>query len=615
MASGVIKMTSGKAWKGKIVWSSTPDIPGNFSTVSIKVYTWKTDGYATSGGGWFDGSAWIRNYKSEDISYEQEDKNYDESSASHNPILRASFSVKVPHASDGTKTVEIGASITKGYSTSLANTTLSGSETITLDQIPRTSSFAATDAAIGSVSTITIYRESSNLNHRIKVEFGSVTGYVTNSGGFSSSASTITGTSIAFTIPTDFYQAIPNAKRGTCKLTLYTLSGSSVVGEEVTIEVEITTLASRCSPTLTMSLTHDNSSTSGLTGSNTAYIRGYSDAKCKVSASAKYGATIKKIWTDGEYTDNKDGTYTISPVNSETIVFYAQDSRGYTGQISTTITLVPYIVLTNSASAGRPNPTDGSASVQFQGQYFNGSFGSTENSLTVRYKIENADGSVYKSWTTVTASITEDSYSAYVSLSGLDYTKTFKVYTEATDKLLTVKRDLVLRQGIPTFDWGRSNFQFHVPVYIMGHLVDVPEVLYTSSDAYGAYGSIPLSQEVSNFEYIEIFFNDNNGRGSGSTKIFEPEGKEICLFAVEPNLSQTFYFRRSGFLISGKEITYQDNGGYAYFDGTAWNAKTGNCIRITRVVGHNRTSLASISAMYESMALASSSASEDPTES
>lgn len=458
-SSGSISLTSSKAWRGKISWSATQSIGGNYSDVYIYAGMWKTDGYLTSSNNYTRGTITIDGEDYDLIGYQQ----------FKDEVCIFEDTIRIYHDSDGSKSFSISLTCKGQANTSLSGYTLSGSGTVTLDQIPRTSSFAATDAAIGSVSTITIYRESSSLYHHIKAEFGSVTGYVTNTGGFSSTPATITGTSVAFTIPEDFYYAIPNSKEGTCKLTLYTLSGSTVIGDTVKTTLEITTVESRCNPTVALSLTHDNEDTAELTGSNAVYIRGYSDAKCSVKATGRFGATISKIWTNGEYTDNKDGTYTVSPVNSDTITFYAQDSRGYTGQVSTNVTLVPYVVLTNSASAGRPNPTDGSAFIQFQGQYFDDSFGAVRNTLSLKYKIEYPDGSLDTSWKTVNPTLSDDSYYAYISLSGFDYTKAYKVHTVVTDKLLTVEKTVVLKQGIPVFDWGAHDFQFHVPVDMDGN--------------------------------------------------------------------------------------------------------------------------------------------------
>ena len=60
------------------------------------------------------------------------------------------------------------------------------------------------------------------------------------------------------------------------------------------------------------------------------------------------------------------------------------------------------------------------------------------------------------------------------------------------------------------------------------------------------------------------------------------------------------YLRRSGYTISGTTITYAGNGGYAYFNGSTWTTYTGNFIRISRVVGHNRTTVAPLDVMNTS---------------
>lgn len=593
--SGSVKLTSSKAWRGSISWSATQSVSGNYSDVYVYAGMWKTDGYLTSSNSPTSGTITIDGEPYDLIQYKE----------FKDEVCIFEDTIRIYHDSDGSKSFSISLTCNGQPSTSLSGYTLSGSGTFTLDQIPRTSSFAATDAAIGSVSTITIYRESSSLYHRIKAEFGSVTGYVTNTGGFSSSEATITGTSVAFSIPEDFYYAIPEANRGTCRLTLYTLSGGTVIGDTQTAHIEITTVASRCNPVLTLDLTHDNADTAGLTGSDTAYIRGYSDAECAVNAVGRFGATIKRVWTTGTYSDNEDGTYTISPVNSEVITFYAEDSRGYRGEVSTTVTLVPYVVLTNNASAGRPNPTDGSAFIQFQGQYFDDSFGAVDNTLSLKYKIEYPDGSIDESWTTVAPTVSEDSYYAYISLSGFDYTKSFKVYTIVADKLLSVEKTVVLKQGIPVFDWGRNDFQFHVPVYIQGQLVEVPQTIFTSEEYVGSSGDIELSEEVSNFEYLEIFFNGTDGNSCSSLKVYNPEGKRLCLVVTNTEGIDTTYIRRSSYLVSGRRIQYAGDGGVVFLDPFGFAFFEEHSIRITRVVGHNRTGVAAVSPMYAALSAAS----------
>lgn len=586
--SGSIDLVSSKAWRGRIRWSATQDIAGNYSDVYVYAGMWKTDGYLTSSNSPTSGTITIDGDSYSLIGY-QEFKD---------EVCIFEDTIRVYHEADGSKSFTISLSCKGQSGTSLSGYTLSGSGTITLDQIPRTSSFAATDAAIGSVSTITIYRESAKLYHRIKVEFGSVVGYITNRGGFSTSVQTITGASVAFTIPDDFYYAIPNAKKGTCKLTLYTVSGSTVVGDAVTTEIEITTVSDRCNPTLTISLTHDNADTATLTGSNTAYIRGYSDAKCTVAATGRFGATIKKIWTTGTYTDNKDGTYTISPVNSDTITFYAQDSRGYTGQVSTTITLVPYIVLTNSASAGRPNPTDGSAFIQFRGQYFDDSFGAVDNALSLKYKIEYPDGSIDDTWTVVSPTVSEDSYYAYISLSGFDYTKSFKIHTVVTDKLLSVEKIVVLKQGIPVFDWGKYDFQFHVPVYIMGERID-PGIVILQRDSLTFDNPLELSMDVSNFDYIEVFYSMDNANFQDSVKVYNPSGRYFTLNTMYPDIdNDTLNLYSVGMRATGTVLNREagirvdlNSGGVSIF-------KESSYLVVHKVVGYGGIAVSALHTAY-----------------
>lgn len=589
MASGTINLTSAKSWRGQIYWESEINIAGNYSNVYVKATMWKTDGYLTSSNSYTSGDIEINGRSYELTGYQQ----------FKTEVTIFEDTVKVDHDADGTKSFTISLTCYGQAGTSLSGVTLSGSDTAVMDTIPRTSAFAATDAAIGSVSTITITRATSALHHRIKVQFGGLTGYVTNSGGFSSSASTITGTSVGFTIPDNFYYEIPDETNGTCTLTLYTLSNGTIIGDAVTKEIQITTISTRCNPTLTITMTHDNADTAALTGSNTAYIRSYSDAKCEVAATGRYGATIKSVWTDAEYTKNDDGTYTINPVESDTITFYAKDSRGYTGSTEVSITLVPYIVLTNNSVGGRPNPTDGSAFLQINGDYFADSFGAVDNTIEISYSIVYPDGTESETQT-VTPTITGNSYSARIDFTGFDYTKVYYANVTVKDKLLTVYKYVTIKQGIPVFDWGKYDFQFHVPVFINGNMVDAAEVLFASSELYGDSGDIELSQDVGNFEYIEVFYNDDNGRGCDSVRIYNPEGKQFCPIAIEPNGSSAMYLRHSGYTISGTTITYAENGGYVYFNGSTWTTYTGNYIRIARVVGHNRTAAAPLAVMNTS---------------
>lgn len=562
--SGSIKLTSSKAWRGKISWSATQNIAGNYSDVYVYASMWKTDGHLTSSNSYTSGTITIDGETYSLIGY-QEFKD---------EVCIFEDTIRVYHEADGSKSFTISLSCKGQAGTSLSGYTLSGSGVAVMDLIARTSTFSATDAAIGSVSAISIYRQSSALSHRIKVEFGSLVGYVTSNGGFTTSVSNISSdySTVGFVIPSSFYNQIPNSKEGNCKLTLYTLSGGVVVGDAVSITIHITTIASRCQPILAVAVNHDNSGTASLTGSNTAFIRHYSNAICTLSATAQYGASIVETWAEGNYTKTSDGKIVINQISSETLKFYAKDSRGYTSSISTKVTLVPYIALTNNATAGRPNPTDGSAYINFSGDYFNGSFGAVNNTLSVRYQITHPDGRTEV--VAVTPSISNNSYSAYIPLSGFDYTKSYNVRVIVEDRLKSITKDIVLKQGIPVFDWGSQDFQFHVLVGMDGNRVtDLGDPIYDTDAVpkWYADNKIGLSKR-------QISGTKDAVLAVGGTHILTeriiPDKGQISPNPMFCSLAYAQAFLRLGgstghYYLKASSVTETDNGliiNFAYFD-------------------------------------------------
>lgn len=107
-------------------------------------------------------------------------------------------------------------------------------------------------------------------------------------------------------------------------------------------------------------------------------------------------------------------------------------------------------------------------------------------------------------------------------------------------------------------------------------------------NAAGSTGTITLSQAASNFEYLEIFFTDNNGEKGGYAKIHYPYEKVVNLSIIEAG-GTTTHIRRTSYTISGATMTPDTtNAGFVKLTGTAVSHTTGtNYIKITRVVGRN----------------------------
>lgn len=358
----------------------------------------------------------------------------------------------------------------------------SGSFSVTLPTIPRASTVGATDANIGSNSSVVVSQKSTNYTHSIKYKFGQKTGYITSSGGISDSEVKMSATNISWKIPTSFYAEIPDAKTGECTLTIKTYSGSTQIGSEQTDTFTITAAKSSCVPTVTGSVVDSNSATKALTGDASVLVRYKSTAYCTISATAKNSATIVKKQINGK-TITGD-TSSIKNIEVSSIPFYATDSRGYATKKDVEFTLLPYVLLTNNAEASRVDPGTGKATLTIRGNFYNGAFGASENALTVRYRVDGG------SYVNVTPTITTDGYKATVKISGLDYTVSHTVDVYVADLLESITKKLTIGKSIPPFYWNEDFFGFTTDIAARG-LIQAGTVRVTPTEE-----SKPVSAEV-----------------------------------------------------------------------------------------------------------------------
>lgn len=364
----------------------------------------------------------------------------------------------IAHNTDGSKKLSVAFSIDMAkapYTPGPINVT---GKSMTLTPIPRASTIGATDSNIGATSMIAVNRKSSGYTHSIAYKFGTLSGYITESGGVSTAESKFTNTSIAFTVPTSFYAQIPNAKTGTCTLTIRTYSDTTQIGDAQTCTFTATAAEADCKPTVSGAVVDSNDVTKALTGDDSKLVRYYSTALCTITATAKNSATISSKTIGG--TAVSGTTRSIPNVESGNVVFEAKDSRGYSASDTVNATMVSYVKLTNNATGYRTDPTSGNASLTIKGNYYNGSFGAVDNALEIKYRIGNGE------YVTVTPTISGNTYTAETNLSGLDYTQAYKLEVVVTDNLESVAKNVTIGKGIPVFDWGENDMDIHVPLTV-----------------------------------------------------------------------------------------------------------------------------------------------------
>lgn len=373
-------------------------------------------------------------------------------------------SITVTHSNaTGAKSVNIGIS-----SSIFVNPTGGGSQQYTIKGDGSTtaasgtyapaSSVTCSTADIGSAPTIQISRNSTSFTHTLTYEFGSLSGTIATK----TTSTTIT----SWKFPTSFYAQIPNAKSGTGTITCNTYNGDTLLGTK-TCSFTATTNESLCKPTLSPTVEDSNSAAVALTGDANTFIRYISDAAITSGAAARNNATLKSIKVTCGSQSITTSTGTIQKVDSGTFTFTATDSRGYSTTQTIEKTLINYINPTCNLNISNPT-TDGNLSFTITGNYFNSGFGAVNNTLSVSYKYKAGSGNYSNNIEVTNITLNNNTYTANISLTGLDYKETYTFQAFTIDKIKSVNSAEKVIKTTPVFSWGNNDFEFNVPVKFSG---------------------------------------------------------------------------------------------------------------------------------------------------
>lgn len=361
-------------------WSATQNITNNTSTITAKVYLKAPSGWSTDSSYW---DVWINGTQVTD------DKDVVVGSSK---VLLGQKTWTVTHTSSGTCSTTISFSYSNGLTSKGTYTTKtgSGSGSITLNTIPRTSSFtlSKTSMAMGASQTVTISRASSSFTHTVQYTFGSSTTTVVTK---------TTSTSVSFTPPTSLASQIPNGTSGTCTVKVTTYNGNTAIGS-TNKTFTLTIPSSGNAPTVTLSTVYNNT----LSGTN---IAGKTTVKVTPSATAKNGATIKSYTYSGaglSGTGSSKTTGTLS-AGTYTITVTATDSRGEKGSATVSFTVYAYSSPTCSISAYR---TDSSGNASATGEYVRLKLGwnlsnpnnANKNAHTFKVEYKTSSATSWSTW-------------------------------------------------------------------------------------------------------------------------------------------------------------------------------------------------------------------------
>ena len=323
----------------------------------------------------------------------------------------ATWTGNVTHTNDGTLSCPISASFEHYGSGSLDAGSASGNAG--LDTIPRASTLtSAANVTLGNKCSVKWVPKAASFRYKLKFSLGSwsyTTGAIHPN---TTSAYTYTG----YTIPLTVANQIPNAKTGTMTVSLYTYSNSGATTQVGSADSETFTVTvpdnSNTKPTVSMSLAPVHSLGSDFSG---LYVQGKTKVKATLSATGKYSATIKSYSMKvGGTSYGSSASYTsgyLSASGSVSVTGYATDSRGYTGDVSGAVTVLPYSAPKITVSVcGR---CDASGNLSDSGTYLKiqatrsystvTSGGVQKNFCQIRYRYKVASASSYSAWQPILA--------------------------------------------------------------------------------------------------------------------------------------------------------------------------------------------------------------------
>lgn len=384
----------------------------------------------------------------------------------------------IAHNTDGTKSIAISGSYKINVTVSgTSYSTLSASETVALDSIPRMGTItAAPNFNDEENPTITYTNPAGNAVESLQACIG-----WTGAADIAYRDVSKTGTSYTFNLTTaertKIRNACTDANSMSLKFYLKTVIGGEIYYSRLAKTVTIINANPGLSPTAVEDV---NASTDGgdgngnitATGSNIRWIKGISDVRYSFGASANKGATIKSYKVECGSKSATTASGVLYDVDSGTVKFTVTDSRGNTTTQTLTRTLVNYVKPTCNLSASIALDTGetAKATLKISGNCFNGQIkAGTANTISVWYRYKEESGS-YGAWTEVTPTLSGNTYSlTYAVPTALNYRNNFTFQARVQDNLYLAYGDYITSgtvtvNTLPVFDWGKSDFNFNVPV-------------------------------------------------------------------------------------------------------------------------------------------------------
>ena len=430
MASGSfgITRTSGSKYCSFFVnWSYTSNTSGNYSDVIVSVYIKKSSSSTSNTWGTSNTSATVNGST-------QYENGLSFSVSPGSQTLLFSKSYRVYHNSDGSKQTTISVSVGGDI------VGASGSATITLDRIPRASSFTVSGNQLGSQLTFNITRADSSFTHNVFYYFGNKNVQIANG----------VATSCTYTPSLEDAQFIPNNTSGTGTITVDTYSDGTKIGSSS--KSIVLYLPEDVIPTIDDILFEDEDSS--ITEKFDCFVQNKSKLKATINASGIYSSTIKNYNSNinnSNYVDNPFTTEYLTIAGTNELTFSVTDSRNRIATVTKEIEVINYEVpLINEFTVVRDEIVQSNVNI-------------TINAIISDINSKNDKGFILKykksseeNYTSKVLNNSSYTINTIITLTDISENDTYNFVLEVTDYFTTISRNLNISTAFTLMNYNSS---------------------------------------------------------------------------------------------------------------------------------------------------------------
>lgn len=435
MASGTISLGTNGYLTGRITWSSTSNGPvANSSSVTATIQAKRTNSYTTTG-------TWTGN-----LNIGGTNQTFStHKSITDSWVTLLSFTITKAHNDNGTGTCYIQGKVNGPSGTSMAGKSVSASQTVTLDTIPRYATITSAPNFTDIQNPTIEYNNSAGTNVSSLQACISLTG---SNPDIAYRDISLTGTSYTFNLTDAERNVLRQATTTSNTRTVYFYVKTVIEGATFYQNQAVTLTIVNANPTFSVAYLDSNATTTAITGNNQQIIQNNSTLQINItnatalkyatlsSASVNVNGTITTQSLSGSSLTINIGTIDVS--SNLTVPVTITDSRGNSTTTNLTIQVLSWSLPSAIITLQRLNNYYATTNLTVDADY---SSLDNNNTITIQYQIKKVSDANYGALTTIQDNV-QTQFTA-------DNTYEWNVKVILTDRIGSTNYVLKLGKGIP----------------------------------------------------------------------------------------------------------------------------------------------------------------------